>query len=242
MTFLETWVLTLFLFLFGLPDRVQTAEEVIDRYVSAIGGQAALDSIETMKYTRELNHLEEGKISRRVYYQKRPYYYRSCSEPSTSCLVTNGGEAWLGRSGNGESADEWREIDYPTRETYVLNRMGSFLDYRTRGIHVELIGTEFADGVALNHVRMAWPDGTTRELYFDATTSLLVMFKPDKRTLVRLYDYRRVGNVLIPHESEGRGTHPDGRLWHHINSLVEIELNVPFRKSLFRPMSLDIGS
>ena len=195
MNILELIILKLFVLLFSFPAQVSTAEEVIDRYLNAMGGQEAIDAIQTLTYTRELEHEEENRINRNVYCQKRPH----------------------------------------PRDAHILSRIGPFLDYEKRGIRIELIDTIAIEGADYHHLEMTYPAGHRTELFFDVETGLFSMFKPNPETTVRLYDYRRVGDVLIPHKTEGKGTLPDGRNWHHVNTLVDVELNSSIDDSFFEP-------
>jgi hypothetical protein len=233
---LELIILKLFVVLFTLPAQVAKAEDVIDRYLNAIGGQETLDTIQTITYTRELEHKEENRTRRYVYYQKRPDFWRSRSVETGTGVIVAGDDAWRCRRDPDSKALKWEKLDgYPTRDAYILSRVGSFLDYEKRGIRVKLIDTVIVDGDEYDHLEMSYPDGHQTELFFDAETGLFSMYKPDPKTTVRVSDYRRVGDVLIPHRTEAKGMLPDGREWHHVNTLIDVDVNAPIDDCLFEP-------
>ena len=62
----EMLVLTAFSLCIVSPVVCQTAEEIVDRYVEAIGGRDAIDAIQTMKIVRDFEHIEDGRIERGV--------------------------------------------------------------------------------------------------------------------------------------------------------------------------------
>ena len=61
---------------FASPVMCQTAEEIVDRYIAAIGGRASLEQIQTLKIVRDYEHVEEGRVERGTYYFMRPNFYR----------------------------------------------------------------------------------------------------------------------------------------------------------------------
>ena len=221
-----------FVILAASPAAAQTADEVIDRYVAAIGGREALDAIQTIRTERVATHLEEGRIIERVLYRKRPHLYRAETKHGYSTIV-NGDGAWRGEMDSAGTI-HWREVD-PPRGTDFEARLGWFIDHEEKGYEVLFVGTEVIDGVSMHHLQMTWPDGVTRELFFDVATGLFVRFKPTPWGTVRVHDYRRIGGVLFPHFTEARGTSPTGVEVHHLNTVVSLEVNLPLSDSLFVP-------
>ncbi len=229
-----TWIT-----LSAAPVGAQTAKEVIDRYVEVIGGREALDAIQTIRTERVLTHIEEGRIIERTTYRKRPHLYRAETKHGSSSVV-NGDRAWRSDM-DSAGAIHWSEVD-PPRGTDFEARLGWFIDYEEKGYEVVFVGTEVIDGVQMHHLRMTWPDGVTRELFFEVATGLFAMFKPTTWGMVRIHDFRRVGGVLFPHLTEARGTSPTGLKVHHLNTIVSLEVNLPLSDSLFVPVPPPEGS
>jgi hypothetical protein len=72
---------------------------VIDRHVAAIGGRDALAAIETMRYVRTVLNTENGvtvEQSRRIFYSKRPFFYRSHDPVSGRISISDGKDMWTG--------------------------------------------------------------------------------------------------------------------------------------------------
>ena len=214
------------------PVSAQTAKEVIDRYVEVIGGREALCNIQTIRTERVASHLEEGRIIERTIYRKRPHLYRSETKLGSSTIV-NGDHAWRGEL-DSMGVVRWSEVN-PPRGTDFEARLGWFINYEEKGYKLVFVGTEVIDNVSMHHLHMTWPDGVARELFFDVATGLFAMFKPVEWAAVRVHDYRRVGGVLFPHFTEGRGTSPTGMKIHHLNTVVSLEVNIPLSDLLFNP-------
>ena len=210
----------------------QTAREVVDRYVDVIGGKEALDNIQTIRTERVATHLEENRIIERTIYRKRPHLYRSETKSGRMTIV-NGDNAWRGEF-DSKGVIRWSEVDPPLGTDFEA-RLGWFIDYEEKGYELTFVGTEVIDEVSMHHLHMTWPDGSSRELFFDVSTGLFAMFKPVEWATVRIHDYRRAGGVLFPHFTEARGTSPTGVEIHHLNTIVSLEINIPLGESLFTP-------
>lgn len=98
---------------------------------------------------------------------------------------------------------------------------------------VEYVDTKKEDDLILHHLKVKWDNGKTWDYYFDATTFLLHKFKPNETTTITIHNYRKIGNVLIAYRTVGKGTSPRGD-FHHINKIVDIQLNIPPEDSLFK--------
>ena len=220
------------------PVAAQTAKEVIDRYIEVIGGKDALGAIQTIRTERVATHLEEGRITERTIYRKRPHLYRSDTKLGSSTIV-NGDRAWRGEL-DSAGAIRWSEVN-PPRGTDFEARLGWFLDYEQKGYEVVFVGTEVIDDVSMHHLQMTWLDSVTRELFFDVATGLFAMFKPVEWATVRVHDYRHVGGVLFPHFTEARGTSPTRMEIHHLNTVVSLEVNIPLSDLLFTPTTSPEG-
>ena len=87
-----------------------TAHEVIARHVEAIGGQAAIDAIQTMRYERVYVHIEEERTYHRLVHKKRPGMTRNCSLDTGSCVVVDGTKGWSSSVNTEDGTVEWSEL------------------------------------------------------------------------------------------------------------------------------------
>ncbi len=221
-------ILAAFTLSFAVPLIAQTAEEIVNRYVAAIGGMVALEDIKTLKIVRDFEYVENNHKQRGTYYFKRPDFYRYEAGAGIVCLVVSGDKAWRRTR---ESADRpwqpWEEIQHGTR--YILDWLGPFLDHSPRGIKLEYIDKKKADGADPFHLRLISPDNRSSDVYFDVESGLYARLN-DKRIM----DYRPVGGVLFPFREEGKITMPSGER-RTISTIVGIEINIPLEDSFFSP-------
>ena len=177
--------------------------EVLDHYVQALGGQAALDGVKSrMIRTEPLNG--ENSESKTVLYQKAPgkvlFVWGS---PNYSLWVGfNGKLAWAQDS----EKSYWGILNTPQRnsimrdsESYQGSRIESqYSNVKVRDI--EKIG-EHATYV----VSGTSPEGTNEEFFFDVQSGLLLRRHIEEQTIFGGFqiradfeDYREMGGVKMP--------------------------------------------
>lgn len=230
----------LLVFLFGSqPAAPQSAAEVINRYVAAIGGEDALRAVTTMRYVRTVLDVENGdttRQSRTTFYSKRPYFYRT--ERAQRVYVSDGRRAWSGRAAENADSLVWGEARLVSSRDLDFDRLvGAFIGAASKGYPVVFAGTTAVDGVELHVVRVTWGGGAGEwELYFDRSTGLWYGYRahPDEPTM-RVTDYRRVGGVLIPHRNVSVERLPDGTTRVHERVFSEIVVNLDLSDALFLP-------
>jgi tetratricopeptide (TPR) repeat protein len=171
----------------------KNADEVIDRYIEAIGGKENLMKIKTIKIT--LTGLDsvnqEAAILR---YYKFPYYYRQTVASSGISTVTDGNKVWR------VTAKEWQETPRSNFK-YAPDIYGDFIDYKKKGISYKLMGIEALDSQVMYRLLKTYKDGQSREYYFSAETGLFVMERRDfgiGKDIKRHYDWREVDGILFP--------------------------------------------
>ncbi|HYL56975.1 MAG TPA: hypothetical protein VEU73_15495 [Gemmatimonadales bacterium] len=191
----------------GLPQPAcgTTAQRLIDDYLAAIGGYAAVEHIHTR---RMRGAYDEGPLhattdiawarpaTRRVNVHAPGFEYAEGFDGST--WEYNFATHVLTRD-SGAAADAGRrgaEFDE------------SFIDARAKGHHVELVGLDTLDQRETCALRVTLADGWEKEYYFDPRTYLIVAVRkampvhatgPAVISLSYYSDWRRVSGVLTPH-------------------------------------------
>ncbi|MFC1499547.1 YybH family protein [Candidatus Zixiibacteriota bacterium] len=214
----------------------QSVDQIIDRHIEAIGGRVAIEAIQSIRYERVYAHLEEEALYHHVISKKRPDRSRNERLGGDYCVIVNGTRRWTRVIDTSGDTAAWEEDAYLRGVSNNFEeRIGPFIDHRKKGIGLEYIGTELIDDITLDHLEMTWPDGRLWHLYFDTGTGLWSMFRSNERSLSKIHDYRRIGDILFPHLVETTGTLPDGTPAHHLNTITSVELNIPLDDSLFHP-------
>lgn len=219
---------------FGSPDN--KAEKVVARYVEAIGGQENLDAIKTLSFTYEMDHKESNEVIVQTCYQKRPYMQRR-QYTSGTVLVINGDKLWSLRIDPKTKKRVVKEGSFSKGQSYVLNFLGSFLDYKKRGIKLTYIKKEkLHNGRLVHKIQCLFSNGKAWTLGFDAKTGLFVQFEPAPGVVSDIKGYKRVGKILFYTIGETKGSLPNGKTFHHINRKKDIKINPQLDDAFFAPL------
>ncbi|HUX06430.1 MAG TPA: hypothetical protein VMX35_03880 [Acidobacteriota bacterium] len=197
----------------------QTADDVINKAVQALGGKDALKAISTMKMTGKITMVAMGMEIPMVSYQKRPNKMRMEMEMQGMEMVqaTDGSVAWMIMGGAAQ--------EIPGEQGAMMLRQadfdGPYIDYKAKGITVEFIGKENIDGEELYNVKLTFKDGYPINLYFDVASGLPRMSTATvmgMETKTVMSDYRKVGPILAAFSIEQNN--PQGQMIIEIEELV----------------------
>lgn len=218
MSFLR--LLPLVLLLSSSLLQAQTADEIIEKYVAAIGGRTRVDSLQAFVCSYELSSGNKG-IS---YYQRPNLARNEINSPATDlfiCTGYDGNEGWMFNNKIGKQP--FRLIDRfpgindgnPLGQPFI-----SFLiNPVEQGFVVNLVGKMTLDSTVCFELRLLHPEAEKEFHFFlDATTFLIrrsrranlkkddIHTAPDGTTIDRsenktetVYsDYRRFDGILFP--------------------------------------------
>jgi len=203
-----------------------SAEDVIDRYLAAIGGKENLMKIKTIRMvltSLDAVHQEASLIR----YYKHPHYYRQTVARSGASMVTDGDHVWR------VTSEGWEE-NPQSNYRYASDIYGDFIDYENRGISYQLLGIEALDLQVVYCLLKTYKDGNTREYYFSAESGLFVMERRDfgiGKDIKRYYDWRAVDGILFPYLFVV--TNKVGLGHSHGGIVKEIKINESLKDSLF---------
>lgn len=220
---------------FALAAYGQSADQVINAYIDAIGGKAAVDSVKSIRVVTSMHDNTYSPDTKGyVHYRMKPNFYRLDSvkksgEESRSAFnassIISVDIAADGNAANYKEKDRTtNEPSWAMREADLYFQMGPFINYADKGITAEYLGKEAVDGKEMHIVKVTWPDDYTINYYFDAKTGLLAMNK--RGTITAVYsDYRKAGPVLMPHSIKEFGTLRSGKEFSYIEKFGTVEVN-----------------
>ena len=212
-----------------------TADEIIAKNIQARGGLNKLTGIKTTRaiYTSE----EDGKPVRLVELHKRPdKLRRNISFGKTSVIFAYDGQtAWQFFSSQGKSpslapADLAQEL----KEEADID--GSLVNYKEKGIAIELIGKEKLNGKDVYNLKLTLKEGQLRNVYIDARTFFEVKEtgsyqQAGKKVdfVILSKDYRPIQGIMFPFVIDQKSGDEESQ----ITRLQKVELNVPIADSVF---------
>jgi hypothetical protein len=192
----------------------QTANEVLDRYLIAVGTKekwnkvhSRIDRIETISISDLLNHhkpLQTFKEEITYKFSKRKdsivwdrfvsVSKNSLGDTATSCF--NGINYWIQRSR--EKSDDF---DYYSNRYAKFSNLGH-PDHLLRVDGHDFIGSKTIDGTTCHVIRIIVADMES-DYYFDKKTGYLILYHQVGKDLqTKLSDYRNVNGLMIPFREE----------------------------------------
>lgn len=188
------------------PDsQAKTADQVIGRYYEAIGGY---DVLKKVRSRRMRGTYVEGDLRATTYIAwARPAMRRvNIHAPGFEYSEGFDGSTW-------EYNFQTQAFKRDSGAAEAAGRRGaefdeSFVDYRSKGHRVALVGVDSIGGRKASHVRVTLRDGWVKEYYFDTHTHLIIAMRkamPIHATgaavtsLSYYEDWKRNGDLLEPH-------------------------------------------
>jgi outer membrane lipoprotein-sorting protein len=230
---LWVWLWTM---LGAVPALAQpSVDQVIEKYVQAIGGQAAYEKIttRTMKGTAEIP--DDNVTGPAQVFAKAPGSYRLTIDiPGYGVIetVVDGDHGWEKNPDSGVNSMSNADLANAKRDHHF------YREVRLKELFpkMEMAAAARVNGRAANVIEATPAGGTAEKLYFDAESGLLVKHDYERVTLedgivqyeVLYGDYRDVDGLKLPATIEQRS--PDSTT---IFKFAEIRNNAPLADTAF---------
>jgi hypothetical protein len=162
------------IFLFSISAFAQTAEEIVEKHINAVGGLDKWTAVNSQKITGNLSM--SGMEFPFVSYSKRPNmnYTEVTFQGMTMKQAYDGNIGWMINPMAGSTKAE--KMDDDMTKT-IKNRGvigGELLNYKELGCTIELIGKEDLEGTEVYNIKLTNKDGDIENYYIDAVSSLII--------------------------------------------------------------------
>ena len=211
-----------------------TVDQVLDRYVQAVGGKDALQKVTSRDMKGTLENSDDGTTSPAEIFTKAPNKYLAVIHLGDAEAL----EGWNGEKGWGKDPDSGLHDTSKAEQTAAKRDYDFYREIRLKELYpkMSLSGKTKVDDREAYIVEATSPDGATEKLYFDAETGLLVRRDFERVTIddgIVLYevdydDYKDVEGVKLP--ATVRRKTPDYTLTYRF---TEIKQNVPVEDAKF---------
>ena len=193
------------LYLSATAQTLPTADEVINKYIMALGGKKALMKIKDITLYSGTNN---GGIYPLTIKYKMPFKSLIVAADSTGKVVYK--QIIDGKQISARSGDKVFPNDPSTVErTILLVQLMPELYLSEKGVKLTFSGTETINGKEAYKLTHTMPDGSsTWATYYDTQTGLKVqLVVPDKNGPVatNYSDYREVNGIKLPYHFRGPG-------------------------------------
>jgi outer membrane lipoprotein-sorting protein len=217
----------------------QTADEIIAKNVQARGGLDKLKSVQSIKSTATMA-MGPGMEAPGLLIQKRGSLARLefTIQGLTAVQAYDGKNAWEVMPFMGKKDPELMSGDEAKEVEEMADFDGPWVDYKSKGNQVELLGKEKIEGTDAYKLKVSLKNGDVQTVYLDAD-SFLEIKEETKRTVrgseqvieSAIGDYKEVNGIIFPFaiESGAKGSAQKQKL-----TITKIELNVPADDSIFK--------
>ena len=221
--------------LFGTVQ-AQTADEIINKHIEAIGGKDNWKKINSMKMEAGLN-VQGMDIPVTIYQvhnmgQRQEYTVMN----TTGYSIVTKDSGWNFNPMNGQSKAEPMTADELKAAQDGLDIQGELIDYAAKGHKVELMGKEDIDGTEAYKIKMTRKSGSEVITYFDPTTYYVIRtvnkMKVNGQEIeqkINVSNYQKLPEgIVVPFTMEIPGAPAP------IN-IKKVEVNPMLDPALFRP-------
>jgi len=228
---------------FAIPASAQTAEEIVNKYIKAIGGMEKIQAVKTLRRTGkftggggfEANVAQENKRANMV---RQEFALQGL----TGINAYDGKTGWKIEPWGGKKDPEALGEEGMKSIVEDSDFDGPLVNYAQKGNKVEFVGMDQVDGTDVYKVKITLANGDTHIYYLD--TDYCVPIQVDITRVIRgaevnytviLGDYKQVNGWFLPFsiETRAQGSPNGGKI-----TFDKIEANVTIDNARFaRPVS-----
>ncbi|RAJ10626.1 hypothetical protein LX64_00231 [Chitinophaga skermanii] len=169
----KLFTLTMALTFAAFTSFAQTADEVVSKHIEAMGGLDKLNGIKSLYAEGSLEvQGMEIPFKQWILHDKGMRMDMEVMGTANSQVVTTTG-GWMYMPVQGMSEPKELTAEEAKAGQGQLDLKGELVDYKTRGIKVDLKGKETIDGVELYNLLVTKPNGETSNIYIDTKTNLI---------------------------------------------------------------------
>ena len=215
----------------------QTADEIINKYIQAVGGTDLLTKI-TSVYTESTMDVMgmQGTIKTTTLNGKGMKQVMDISGSLISTCYTDKGGWSINPMAGGTSAVDMPEGQYNSGKEQII--VGApFINYAEKGYKAELIGTEAVGNINAYKINMTSPENISSLYYFDPNTSYLIKSVQEIEmegqmidNVINYSDYRQTDGYLAPYKMEMVIA---GGQFTMSMTVTKVELNKPVDEAIF---------
>lgn len=230
---MKKFTLFVMLVLAGAVLSAQTADDVISKYLDAIGGKKTIAKIKTLVVdgTMEMQGMEGSIKTTTISGKGVKMELDMMGSMIVNCITDQGG--WAINPFMGSSSPEDIPEDQYNSAKYQIVIAGPFINYAETGFKAELAGEAAVGDIKAVKVKLTSPEGKVSEHLFDTDSGYLVRSSEDGdmgENISTFADYREIDGFAIPFSVEIDAA--GGQAF--ITSTVEkVEINVPVDESVF---------
>jgi len=224
--------------LFAVSAWAQTADEVIEKHIKAMGGLEKMKAVSSQKMT---GTMKAGPIEAPfTLTKKRPSDFRVdfTIQGMTITQAYDGSTGWMVMPLMGKKDPEKMTEDMLKDMREEADFDGSLIDYKAKGNKVEYLGKEDTEGTAAYKLKVTTKEGNETTMFIDADNYLVIKTQSkhkiqgqETESETTLGDYKEVGGLFFPFTVENKVKGRDGAQTFVVS---KVELNTAVEDALFK--------
>ncbi len=213
--------------------QAQTADDVVNKYIEALGGKEKLMELKSVKMTGGLSvqGMDIG-ITVTILNGKGSRMDISVPGMGEGYQIMTPTKGWSYMPFQGQTSPEEVDEDRVKSGQAQLDMQGSLLGYKEKGHQVELLGKETSDGIECFKLKMTNKNGKVSTLFIDAKTyyrvksvTMATMNGEEREVETTYSDFRKTPEGFVFPFSQ---TTPNGPI-----TYTSVEVNKPVDESIF---------
>jgi hypothetical protein len=234
-------VLITILFFFTISGKIfsQDADEIVNKYVSAMGGLNKIHSIKTIKLS--------GKV---IVGSMEIPFSQTCKRPSKVLMEStvqgmtmkqafDGTQGWMINPFTGKQDPEIMTKDAEKAISRNADFEGQLINYKDKECKIELLGKEDFEGSQVYNIKLTSKDSDITNYYISADSFMIVKqtdnIKFDTKEITaetRFSNYKKIEGVMFPFSMESKS--PGNPMGNSTIVVESIETNIPVDDSIFK--------
>ena len=216
-------LLIIFILIFSQWSFSQTAKEIIDKNIELSGGLTNWKLLNSV--------LLQGKVILGIkdeypikIYQQRPNL--------TKTVITIGGKdtAIEGYDGTKGYAMNYATNKLQEYKEYIPESFDNdFIDWENKGFDAKYLGKEKVGEIYCHKVELT--KNVNKNIYYFDTKSFMLVKEVKKDEALMYFDYKKVGNLMMPFRLESSSTKKDGD---YVILLNKVDINKVFPANSFK--------
>lgn len=216
----------------------QTADDIVNRYIQAMGGRAKLAAIQTVRATGRFNGgggfeadvVDEAKRGNKVRHE-------FMIQGFTAVQAYDGKNGWRINPFGGKKDAEAMGEDQLKQIAEESDFGGPLIDYVAKGHKIEFVGREDFEGSDAFKLKVTLSNGTVKHYFLDV--DYYIPIKVETTQIIRgtevefeeiLGNYKQVDGVYFPFSVESGAKGSQNR---QVVTYSKIEVNVPIDDARF---------
>ncbi len=199
-------------FLTGCDNTIDTADELIDAHIEALGGYQAVKSIHTLTFIATYEEATFKQVHR--FDRKRPNFIRVTTNYDEETGSFGYCEGFDGAAWEYSAKVPVRVVGEPARALKNASEFEKpYIDYQDKGYTAKFMGITSIKDNEVYHLQLSKIDGTTKDYFFDVNSLMESVsignapFHGEGATIEifeKRSDYRPVNGVLMSFKNEQR--------------------------------------